>query len=1123
LIPRLLLLACCCLAAAWPPATCRAQEAAAPGEKRWQGPAEAVIQLPDAPLDPASVVVGVENRRLREGVDWRADPLRGRIHLLQTVWLGRPAWVRYRALLLELPPELSLRPRESVPWVGGGRDSLALDSLSGARLPDREELDGSRLVASGSFLRGVRVGSGGQVGMESGLRLQVEGQIGPDVEVQAFLSDRNTPIQPEGRSQNLEEIDRIHVQVRSPRWQARLGDIDLALKSGSYLDLSRTVDGVQAGYEHEGTRLLAHLAAARGRFRRMEWSGQEGVQGPWQLRTEQGGEQILVLAGSEKVWLDGVELVRGEDRDYVMDYALAQLTFTARRPISGQSRVAVEFQYAERVFLRSLYGFDSRLAPLPGLELRLGLAGERDDGERPLDLFLDDEDRRVLAAAGDGGGAAVAAWGSGVRQVEDGEGSYRLVDSLAGRWGHFEWAEEPEDEAYRYELRFTELGRDGDGTLLGDYSRQISGSGRIHFRFEGLGRGAWAPLIPLTAPTAHEVLDGSLAWRRGPWAVEGEAALSRQDLNLFSPRDDGDNLGAALRGALRWTSSPWPAVRPLGRWEGQGRLQQEQADFRAPHPVDEVEFTRLFGLDRVGGLRRGDASWGLRGGDSLRLGLSGSWLSRQEEDSRLLEGRWRWNPLRGAFLDGEARTRRRDGGVQARLRGLRTEQGWKEATRTWTTAWEMEAREGGLATAKGLHWRQGQARLEQRWGVLESSVERLRRVEDQERDRDGDDHWARLSQADQWRSRLRRAGAGWQGELDWTHRRLDYAGPDSVDQVRDVALLDARGGSGPRSWSLRYQAENSLAAERLVQYVRVDSLQGDYSRDPFNPDLFVPDPDGDYVALPFETGRQRKAARLLVEGNLRWEAGPWSGDHQVLAEEESRLADPARLYLLRPEAFLTDSTQRATLRHRHEAELAEEDWTGSSRRWRLRLTEERSLERPLPSSLRRGQQRRAALRLQDRLGSWRSGVEMEWRGQVTLMPGQAQEERRVRGWRLVLEGSRDLLPGWLLRVTAEGEKAREERQGLGGRRLRLEPALDARLGRKGSAAARFSWQRAWADADPIPYELLGGARVGRTWRAGLEGRLQTGKQTRLTLSWSVDALPARQPQHTGRLTVQSFF
>jgi hypothetical protein len=1117
----MLRLLACWLAAGCLAFAARAQETppGLGGERRWQGPAEAVIQLPDAPLDPSSLVVGVENRRLREGVDWRADPLRGRVHLLQTGLLGRPAWVRYRVLRLDLPAELALRPRESLPWVGSGRDSLARDSLSGARLPDREELDGSRLVASGSFLRGVRVGSGGQVGMESGLRLQVEGQIGPDVEVQAFLTDRNTPIQPEGRSQNLEEIDRIHVQVRSPRWQARLGDIDLALKSGAYLDLSRTVDGVQAGYDHDGTRLLAHLAAARGRFRRMEWTGQEGVQGPWQLRTEQGGDQILVLAGSERVWLDGVELTRGEDRDYVMDYALAQLSFTPRRPITGESRLAVEFQYAERVFLRSLYGFDARLEPRPNLSLRLGLAGERDDGERPLDLFLDDEDRDLLAAAGDGGGAAVAAWGSGVRRVEDGEGSYRLVDSLAGRWGRFDWAEEPlEDPLFRYELRFTELGRDPSGALLGDYSRQISSSGRIWYRFEGEGGGAWAPIIPLTAPTAHEVLDGSLAYSAGAWRMEGEAALSRRDLNLFSSRDDEDNLGAALRGALRWTSRPWPADRPLGRWEGEGRLQQEQADFRTLHPVDEVEFTRLFGLERDGGLRRHDLNWGLRGGDSLRLAAAGSWLSRADERSRLLEGRWRWRPLRGAFLEGEGKSRHREGGSTDRLEGLRAEQGWTGGGRVWTTAWEGERRRSGAATTDGRQWRQGLARLDQRWDGLEGSVERLRRVDE----RSVADHWGRLSQADQWRTRLRRGG-GWQGELDWTHRRLDHAGPDSVDQVRDVALLDARGGGGGRFWNLRYQAENSLAAERLVQYVRVDSLQGDYSRDPFNPDLFVPDPDGDYLALPFETGRQRKAARLFLEGNVRWEAGPWSGDHQLLAEEESRLADPARLYMLQPAAFLSDSTDRARLRTRHEAELSEETWTGSTRRWRLRLSEERGLERPLPGSLRRSLQRRIALRLQERVGGWRTSLEGEWRGQGTDMPGQPQDERRVRAWRLAVEGSRDLAPGWLLRLSAEGERAREERQRIAGRRLRLEPVLDARLGRRGSAAARLSWQQAWADEARIPYELLGGARVGRTWRAGLEGRLQTGRQTRVTLSWQVDALPERQPQHTGRLTVQSFF
>lgn len=1087
----------------------------------WQGPLEAELQLPDAPLEPGSLQLSVDGQRLRPELDYRVDAVRGRLSVLQPRWLGRPARIRYHVLRLDLPASLALQRRAELPWLlsGSRGDSLAHDSLAGATLERRTEEVGSQLRTSGSFLRGVRVGSGGQVGMESGLRLQVEGQIGPDVEVEAFLSDRNTPLQPEGRSQNLEEIDRIHVQVRSPRWRAQLGDIDLDLQGGKYLKLKRTVDGVQAGYDDGRSRLVAHLAGARGRFRRQELSGQEGVQGPYQLRTEQGGDQILVLAGSERVWLDGVELGRGEERDYVMDYSLAQLLFTARRPITAESRIQVEFQYSERVYARSLYGFLAQAPLAPGLNLRLGLAGERDDADRPLDVFLDEADRRLLAEAGDGQ-STVAAWGSGVREVEAGSGSYRLVDSLAGRWGQFEWIEEPAgDDRFRYDLRFSDLGHDASGALLGDYSRQFSSSGRLWYRYEGEGAGAWAPVIPLAAPTASDLLDGVLAWRAGRLELDAEAALSRQDLNLFSDQDDRDNQGAALRAGLRWSSGPWPSARPRGRLEVDGLALSEQADFVPLQQADEVEFERLFGLARSGGLRRQDLGLGFRGGDSLWVRGRGSWLSRAEESSRLAEASWRYRPARGPFLDGEGRVRRRSGASLDRLEALRLEQGWTGASRLLTGAWETERRRRSPALEEGALWRQGLLRLEQRLGSGEASLERVRRVND----RAPGGQWSRLSQADQWRTRLRRSGS-WQGELDWTHRRVDFQGLDSTDLVRDVALLNLRGQGAHGAWSLRYQAENSLAAERIIQYVRVDSLQGEYSRDPINPDVFVPDPDGDYVALPYETGRQQRAARLLLEGDLRWERGAWSGDHHVLAEELSCLEDPARLYLLQPAAFLTDSTRSARVQTRSELELAEDrlGWA-SQRRWRLRWTEERDLERPVSGNVRRGWLRQTGLRLQDRWGDWRSALQLNWRLQESRMPGQSQDERRVRAWSGDWELSRELSPGWLGRALLEGETAREQVAGITGRRLRLEPALDARLGKRGSASARVAWQQAWSATRVVPFELLGGARIGRTWRASLEGRLQVGKQTRLTLSWQLDALPQRRALHTGRLQIQSFF
>jgi hypothetical protein len=189
----------------------------------------------------------------------------------------------------------------------------------------------------------------------------------------------------------------------------------------------------------------------------------------------------------------------------------------------------------------------------------------------------------------------------------------------------------------------------------------------------------------------------------------------------------------------------------------------------------------------------------------------------------------------------------------------------------------------------------------------------------------------------------------------------------------------------------------------------------------------------------------------------------------------------------------------------------------------LRWQEERSLENLLQSSARRSHVRRVGLRLQDRLATLRTTLECESRQQRVSMPGQAQSRRLVQAWRFQGELGRELRPGWLLRGTLEAEAARDEATHLQGHRLRVEPTLDGRLGKGGSAVARLSWQQAWASEPVVPFELLGGARVGRTWRGGLEARLQMGKQSRITLSWQVDALPEREAVQSGRLQVQSFF
>ncbi len=333
--------------------------------------------------------------------------------------------------------------------------------------------------------------------------MQLSGKIASNIEIAAALTDENIPIQPEGTTQTLQEFDNVFVEIRSTDVAATLGDFSLNMPATEFARLSRKLQGARGTADYRlgfsnGSVMIAG-AVTRGKFNTNQFNGIEGVQGPYLLVGRNGERDIVIVAGTEKVYINGELRTRGETNDYTIDYSTSEITFTPRRLITSVSRITVDFEYTDRQYSRSLMAaqtvsnfFDNR-ARFTFTYLR-----EADDPDAPIDLLLTDSAKVALRYAGADKNKAFV---SGVTRV-DSNGLYMLVDSVLSDGGHvqfFRYA--PGDPNALYNVSFSRV-----GFGAGSYIRLQAGV----FEYKGSGGGDYAPLRYLPLPQEQQVMDLAL-------------------------------------------------------------------------------------------------------------------------------------------------------------------------------------------------------------------------------------------------------------------------------------------------------------------------------------------------------------------------------------------------------------------------------------------------------------------------------------------------------------------------------------------------------------------------------------------------------------------------------------
>lgn len=499
-------------------------------------------------------------------------------------------YVTYQTIRLSLQKEFKRRSL-IVRYDSALRDTVRIAQIESSSFTS-DAIFGQNIQKSGSIVRGFTVGTNKDFTLESGLRLQLSGQLSDEIEIVAALTDENTPIQPEGNTETLDELDKVFIEVRHPNVIGTFGDYDYVESLGEFGNVNRKLQGLKGEFLFEDINAVGAVAGLRGKYTSNQITGEEGNQGPYRLFGANNENNIIIIAGSERVFIDGEQMKRGENNDYTIEYANAEITFTPNRLITSATRITVDFEYSDRQYQRNFFAgnvnskfFDDRF------KVSVGFFQESDDKNNPVDISIGDNERAILEAAGDDRNKAVI---SGARlAIPDSlgqiRGLYEKIDTTLNSEPFSYYFYNPGSDSAIYNVGFTFV-----GVGKGDYLKRGLGN----YEFVGVGEGNYLPIIYLPLPSsvqlANFVVEGSPLKNL---SIKLELAGSNWDRNTFSSIDDSDNFGYARN--IQVTLKPSNVA--IGNM-GFGKIGLSYKDryiqekFTAIDRVDAVEFNRHYNI-----------------------------------------------------------------------------------------------------------------------------------------------------------------------------------------------------------------------------------------------------------------------------------------------------------------------------------------------------------------------------------------------------------------------------------------------------------------------------------------------------------------------------------------------
>ena len=438
------------------------------------------------------------------------------------------------------------------------------------------------LKTKGFISRGLTSGNNQNAVTNAALDLEISGKLSNKVTLKANIWDTNIPIQENGYSQNISDFDRIFIEMFSDNWRVKAGDLSLTNQDSYFAPFTKQASGLEVEAKiSDHLKVSASGAIVRGKFSTFTIIGTEGNQGPYKIVGANNEPNIVIIGGSEKVYINGIKIKKGENKDFTIDYNLGEITFNTTYPITNDMRIWIEFQYSDRNYTRFVT-YESATYKSEKLNISSFFYNENDAKNQPLQQALSEEQKQILADAGNNT-SLMFAESATITAFDENKILYRKVAN--GALETFEYSADPNEDLYL--VTFTNVGENG-----GDYVIDNSTATGNIYKFIGINQGNYTLVTRLIAPTKSQVFILKTDYKPTEKTIfSSEVAISNNDVNLFSAVGDTQNTAIAAK-------IGWQQVLVDKKWQLTSSINHEYAheNFKTLQRWESVEFNRDWNL-----------------------------------------------------------------------------------------------------------------------------------------------------------------------------------------------------------------------------------------------------------------------------------------------------------------------------------------------------------------------------------------------------------------------------------------------------------------------------------------------------------------------------------------------